>query len=231
MARFAGWDNRDIPQIEGLNFAAATAGTGTDFELMFATIPDLTVGAPTGASFFGAVNNTMKVRNIQLTWGANLTGAATNNFTININQYRAGAAVVNTASATTVSGAGVTTITPTSMAGIYNGQALTFSGGTGATETVYVYNVTSTTFTANFANNHSGGYTIVAAPIATVTYGSGTNDTKWIPRNFGLSGMTQKVIYIQRNDVLTIARVSAGTGLASPAGFIQLDWEPSGPKH
>lgn len=226
MARFAGWDNRDIPQIEGTRFLAATAGTGTDFENIFATVPDLTVGAPTGASFFGDVNNTMTIRSVQLTWEAAITGANTNNFTLNINQYRAGAVLVNTTSSNTIT-SGAFTVTPASMAGIYSGQALTFSGGTGTAETVYIYNVTSTTFTATFANGHSGGYTIVSAPIASITYASGTNASKWVPTAMTI---TQKVNYIQRNDILTVARVSLGTGLASPNGFIQVDWLPSGLK-
>lgn len=230
MARFSSWNNRDIPQIEAVTIAAASAGSAADFETMIGAVPDLTVGVPSGASFMGDQNNTMFIRNIQIVWGANLTGAATNNFTVNINQYRAGAVLVNTTSSTTIT-AGVNTVTPASMAGLYNGQALTFSGGTGAAETVYIYNLTSTTFQALFANGHSGAYTIVSAPLASVTYASGTNDSKWVPRNFGPTTMTQKVNYIQRNDVLTFARVSSNsTGLASPVAIVQIDWIPSGPK-
>lgn len=217
--------NRDIPQIESTRFLAATAGTGTDFENVIGMVPDLTVGAPTGVSFLGTSNNTMSIRNIGITWEANITGTATNFFTLNINQYRAGAAVVSTSSATTVT-AGVNVVTPASMAGIYNGQALTFSGGTGATEIVYVYSVTSTTFTALFANGHSGGYTIVSSPLATISYASGTNATKWVPVTMTL---TQKTNYVQKNDVITVARVSTGTGLASPNGVVQVDWIPGGP--
>lgn len=217
--------NRDLPQLEILGFAAATAGTGTDFESMLVALPDLTVGAPSGTNLIGTSNNTMYVRNISLTWGANVTGAATNNFTLNINQYRGGALLVNTTSSTTVV-ASTMAVTPASMANIFVGTQLIFSGGTGATETVTVLSVTATTFTATFANGHSGAYAITSAPLATVTYASGTNDTKWTPRTLTV----QKVNEVRKGDVITVARVSAGTGLASPVGMVVLDWVNAGPQ-
>lgn len=218
--------NRDLPQLETLNFAAASAGSASDFESMIVTVPDLTVGAPSGTSLMGTQNNTMFIRNISITWGANLTGAATNNFTLNINQYRAGAAVVNTSSATTVT-AGTMAVTPASMAYIFVGTQLVFSAGTGATETVTVLSVTATTFTATFANGHSGAYTIVSAPLATVTYASGTNDSKWVARTL----TTQKVNEIRKGDLITVARVSSNaTGLASPVGLVCIDWDNAGPQ-
>lgn len=219
--------NRDIPQLEATRFLAASAGSATDFENVLGMVPDLTVGAPSGVSFMGTSNNTMSIRNIGITWEAAITGAATNNFTMNVNQYRAGALVVNTTSATTIT-AGVNVVTPASMAGIYSGQALYFSAGTGAAETVYVYNVTSTTFTALFANGHSSSYTITTPALASITYASGTNASKWVPVTLTL---TQKTNFIQKNDVLTIARVSSNsTGLASPNGVVQIDWIPGGPQ-
>jgi len=218
--------NRDLPALEVLNFAAASAGSASDFESMIAMVPDLTVGAPAGTSFMGTSNNTMYIRNVSITWGANLTGAATNNFTLNINQYRAGAAVVSTSSATTIT-AGTRTVTPASMAYIFVGTQLVFSAGTGATETVTVLAVTATTFDATFANGHSGAYTIVSAPLATVTYASGTNDSKWVPRTLTV----QKVNEIRKGDVLTVARVSSNaTGLASPVGMVCVDWDNAGPQ-
>jgi hypothetical protein len=217
--------NRDLPQLEILNFAAATAGTGTDFESMIVALPDLTVNAPAGTNLIGGTNNTMYIRNISVTWGANLTGAATNNFTLNINQYRGGALLVNTTSSTTVV-ASTMAVTPASMANIFVGTQLIFSGGTGATETVTVQSVTATTFTATFANGHSGAYAITSAPLATVTYANGTNDSKWVPRTL----TTQKVNEVRKGDVITVARVSAGTGLASPVGMVVLDWVNAGPQ-
>lgn len=218
--------NRDLPQLEILNFAAANAGSASDFESMIVALPDLTVGAPSGTNLIGTSNNTMYIRNISVTWGANLTGAATNNFTINVNQYRAGAALVNTTSSTTIT-AGTRTVTPASMANIFVGTQLVFSAGTGATETVTVLAVTATTFDATFANGHSGAYTIVSAPLATITYASGTNDSKWVPRTL----TSQKVNEVRKGDVLTFARVSSNaTGLASPVGMVVIDWVNAGPQ-
>lgn len=68
---------------------------------------------------------------------------------------------VDTTSATTIS-AGSQVVTPVSMAGIFLNQYLDVSGGTGAAETVQVTAVTSTTFTATFANGHSGAYHITS---------------------------------------------------------------------
>ena len=218
--------NRDLPQLESLRFAAGTAGSANDFENIVTVVPDLTVGAPAGTNMMAGTNNSMYVRNVSITWEANLTGAATNNFTLNVNQYRAGALLVNTSSSTTVV-ASTMAVTPASMNNIYVGVQLIFSGGTGATETVTVASVTQTTFTATFANGHSGGYTITSAPLATITYASGTNDTKWVPRTL----TTQKTNFVQKGDIITVARVSSNsTGLASPAGVLVLDWANAGPQ-
>ncbi len=49
-------------------------------------------------------------------------------------------------------------VTPDSMANIQLNMRLRVSGGTGTAEVVTVSAVTATTFTATFANNHSGAY-------------------------------------------------------------------------
>jgi hypothetical protein len=67
--------------------------------------------------------------------------------------------VATTSATTIVAGNGVVVI-PASMANITVGRMLNFNGGTGAAEDALVKSVTSTTFTADFVNNHSGGYTI-----------------------------------------------------------------------
>lgn len=71
-----------------------------------------------------------------------------------------GAAIVNTTTTTAVSAAGAVVITPASMAGIQVGRALAVYGGTGTAEVVSVTAVTATTFTATFANTHSGTVTL-----------------------------------------------------------------------
>lgn len=66
-----------------------------------------------------------------------------------------------TTSTTAVSAPGSTVITPASMAAINVGDWLNIFGGTGTAEYVQVTAITSTTFTAVFANTHSGTYNIV----------------------------------------------------------------------
>ncbi len=73
-----------------------------------------------------------------------------------------GATVVNTTTTTAVASAGAATITPASMVGITLGRALAIYRGTGTAEVVTVTGVTSTTFTATFANTHSGTNTLVS---------------------------------------------------------------------
>jgi len=67
---------------------------------------------------------------------------------------------VATTSVTTITAGSNVVVTPVSMANITVGRWLNFSGGTGTFEDVLVKSVTDTTFTADFVNNHSGGYTI-----------------------------------------------------------------------
>jgi hypothetical protein len=69
--------------------------------------------------------------------------------------------VATTSSTTITAGPGVV-VTPASMANITVGRWLNFSGGTGTFEDVLVKSIDTVggTFTADFVNNHSGGYTI-----------------------------------------------------------------------
>ena len=67
---------------------------------------------------------------------------------------------VATTSSTTITAGNGVVVTPDSMQNITAGRWLNFNGGTGSAEDVQVLSVTSTTFTANFVNNHSGAYTI-----------------------------------------------------------------------
>lgn len=218
--------NRDLPQLEGINLnAQAGAGSGADYEHAIVALPNLAQGAPSGTS--GEYpTNAMTIRWIQITFEANLTGVATNNVTYNFNQYRNGAVPVNTTSTTTIV-AGQQTVTPASMANISVNSQLVFSGGTGATETVVVQSVNNSagTFTATFANGHSGAYTIVSAPLATITYSNGVNATKWVPVQ-----LKANTNYIAPGDVVTIQRLSNGTGLATPALTVTIDWANAGPQ-
>lgn len=219
--RFVG-RNRDIPQFESYQGAAASGGTGADFEYPIVAMTDLTLNAPSGAAG-DIVSNTMSVRACILTFMAAITGSDTHNCTFNFVQYRGGAILVNTTSSTTIT-AGTNTVTPASMANLYNGQQLVFSGGTGAKETVVIYNLTSTTFQANFANGHSGAYTITSAPLATTTFKNGVNASAIVPIQF-----PRVINYIRGGDVITIQRVSNdSTGLATPIFDARIDWIGSG---
>lgn len=168
--------HRDIPQLPTINLNNSVAGgAGTDFEHVIYVTPDLTKDISAGEAGDMAINF-MNVRYVILIFEAALTGVITNNFTLNVFQKRAGALLVNTASATTVV-AGSNVVTPTVMTNILPNSRLTFASGTGATETVTVQSITATTFTATFANGHSGAYTIQSAPLATVTYSTTTSAT------------------------------------------------------
>src|SRR5947209_3573299 len=129
---------RDWPQLETATVAGATAGTGTDYEKIVFTLPNLATNATSGTA--GEVPlNAQAIRFISIITEAAITGAATNFMSLNIRQYRAGTLVkqINTTSATTIS-SGSQVVTPASMAGIQLNTELVFSGGTGATETVIV---------------------------------------------------------------------------------------------
>lgn len=101
------------------------------------------------------------------------------------------AQVVNTTSATAIS-PGVATVTPASMSGITVGQQLFLYGGTGAptnSETTTVTAVTGSTFTATFAQAHSGAYVISGE-----TYTWTTMDTEV---NLALSTGMQVVLTLE----------------------------------
>lgn len=284
--------HRDVPALPTINVNLSVAGgVSTDFEHVIYFTPDLTMFQASGETGDMPIN-AMNVRLAILSFEAALTGVATNNFTLNFIQRRAGNILVNTTSATTVTGAGTATITPASMANISLNSRLVFSGGTGATETVVVsaVNFTGGTFTATFANNHSGAYTIQSAPLATVTYATTTSATTVVagvntvtPASMasiyvgsrlqfsGGTGATEVVLVtsvtattftanfanghsgaytiaiaelafvnhqfyvpmgpfnaILPGDVVTLQRISNGTGLANPALTVGLDLVPTG---
>jgi hypothetical protein len=85
-------------------------------------------------------------------------------FHINATQATAAAIGNNvaTTSSTTITAGSNVVVTPASMNNIVAGRYLNFSGGTGTFEDVLVKSVDTGagTFTADFVNNHSGGYTI-----------------------------------------------------------------------
>lgn len=219
--------NRDLPQLEGINLNSQSAsGSGADYEHAIVTLPNLHQGAASGTAGMQA-DNSMVVRWCMLTWESALTGAATNNVTLNFLQRRGGSLLTNTTSSTTIAAAGSATITVGASGAVncYVGQYLNISGGTGTAETVVVtaYNAVANTITANFANTHSGTYNVVSAPLATITYANGTNDSALVARQIAAVPNV-----IKPGDTLTIQRVSNGTGLATPAALVQVEWIETG---
>lgn len=154
---------------------SASAGSASDYEHIIATVPDLTKLAVSGQAG-DLPQNAMQLRLVAWTTEANLTGAATNNFTWQVLQKRAGVLLVSTTTTTAVSSAGAVAITPAAMTNIFVGTALLVDTGASA-ETVVVTAVTSSTFTATFANTHSSTWNIVSAPLATVTYATTSSST------------------------------------------------------
>jgi len=212
--------HRDYP----LGFPAfyvpsAAAGSAADYEHVLGVVPDLTKLAGTGQA--GALPlNDLRARLVNIITEATLTGAATNNFTWQVLQKRAGALLVSTTTSTAVASAGSVEITPGSMANILKGTALLVDTGASA-ETVIVTAITSTTFTATFANTHSSTWNVVSAPLASVTYASGTNETALVPHEIATQYTANS---IHPGDIITFKRVSSNsTGLASPAVTVQLD--------
>lgn len=291
--------HRDIPLGPSLLIPAASAGSASDYEHIVHIVTQLAQGASSDTVSDLPLNE-VNVRNVLLCFEAGITGAATNNFTLDLWQKRAGALLVNTTppvsttASTSVGSAGSATITPASMANIAVGTQLYISGGTGTAETVTVSAVTGTTFTATFANTHSGTYnitsvstitaaglqsytpasmanivvgtllvisggtgtaetvtvsavtttsftatfanahsvnfTIQSAPLASVTYASGTNETALVPHQLAIPILTANAL--QPGDIVTLARVSSNsTGLASPAFTVELDLVPAGIGH
>lgn len=214
--------HRDIPFGPGKQIASATAGSATDYEHVLAVVPDLTKLAGSGQAGDLPIN-AMALRMIVLVTEANLTGAATNNFTWNVLQKRGAALLVNTTTSTAVGSAGAATITPGAMTNIFVGTALLVDAGASA-ETVVVTAITSTTFTATFANTHSSTWNVVSAPLASITYASGTNETALTPHH--IKALAPNILL--PGDIITFQRVSSNaTGLASPATMVQLDWAPA----
>lgn len=206
-----------------LSIAAAGAGSGSDYEHPLFTVPDLTQGVPSGLS--GALpQNQLRIARAIIVPEAAIAGVATNNFTWQLNQYRAGAVLVNTTLNGAVSAGANVTVTPTSIANIVPGMMLTFSGGTPETAMVQSVNYAAGTFVCNLVNGHANGSALVSPPVtSSVTFASGTNATKFVP--IQLAAIPNAILLPK--DVVTIARVSAGTGLASPAATVLLELTPA----
>lgn len=90
---------------------------------------------------------------------------------------------INTTLGTAVTGGQISTVTPAAMTNILPGCALVVDSG-GPQEVVYVISVTKTTFTAFFANSHTGTAAVVSNA---VQGGINANSTATITRSFATS--------------------------------------------
>ncbi|HEY7416955.1 MAG TPA: hypothetical protein VH593_17345, partial [Ktedonobacteraceae bacterium] len=91
---------------------------------------------------------------------------------------------------------------------------------------VIVQSVSSTTFSAVFANSHSGTYNIAQSALASVAFKNGTNASAYTATTYNIPRSTNIIL---GGDVITIQRVSNdSTGLATPAFKAIIDWAPSG---
>lgn len=222
--------NLDLQQIETYALPAITAGSAADVEHAIGYVSDLTVGSPSGTSGFQAYN-AQQIRYFTLVWEATMTGQATNFFTMQFKQYRAGALLTNTTSSTAVASAGSVQITVGSgkANNCYIGQYLDISGGTGTAETVQVtaFDSNANKITAVFANTHSGTYNVISTPLASLAYSStGVTDSAWNPRQ-----LTALPNSLKPGDVITVKRLSNNaTGLASVAVTAGYEWVCAGPQ-
>lgn len=203
---------QDIPFVEGANFAAVTATT--DYEHPILVIPDLTVGASTGAASMYAGND-LYLRYLSIVPESSITGAATNNCILGFRQYRAGAALnlismQNTGAITAGSGVVVTPKTGTLNKNIQIGTILHIAAGGGTAEDVIVTARTATTFTATFAYNHNASTAITGTYLAAVWYnGSGVTETAYTAHQ-----LTPIANQFLPGDVLTFQHIHYGTGLS-----------------
>ena len=226
--------NRDWPQLESVACAAASAGSAADYEHQLCILTNLATGASSGTAGTLPIND-ITVRGMLISTEAAITGATAHFMSYCLRQYRAGVLVptVNTTSATTISASSMA-VTPASMANIQVNSLLYISGGTGTAETVVVTAITATTFTATFAQSHSGAYTIVCNNIASMTFNATSITTAAYTPVALLPGTSSNGttflsgIVLQPGDMLTLQRLSNDvTGLASPITFAQIEWVPA----
>lgn len=94
---------RDVPICFNENFLASAAGSGTDFEYPLVAIPDLRQLVTAGFAGLG-YKNMVKLRDVLIVPSAAITGQNTNNFTLNVNWWRAGVKIGTVATITFASG-------------------------------------------------------------------------------------------------------------------------------
>lgn len=125
-----------------------------------------------------------------------------------------------TTSSTAVAAAGAATVTLASGTNFATGLSSLYiwGGSGGVAEAVVITAVSSFTATATFAQAHSGAYTVQS--------GSAPLTGNAAPFNYVPSNVPFE---FREDDVISITRISnSATGLASPAGVVNVEWVPSG---
>ncbi len=118
---------------------------------------------PPARPFFSGVTTELKYTNAASVASIAALGVRIVRLQAHNAAVEASSQLVNTTSATAITGTGSQVVTPLDMTNITVGQQLFLYGGTGSpqnSETVTVTAVTGTTFTAPFTQAHSGAYVI-----------------------------------------------------------------------
>jgi len=100
------------------------------------------------------------------------------------------------------------------MSNVVPGMSLNIAAGGGTAETVVVQSVTATTFTATFGFSHSTGTAVTSTPLASITYSAATVISQ--ANNAVLFNPVQINNILLPGDVVTVARTTTGTGIATP---------------
>jgi hypothetical protein len=224
--------NRDWPLTVCQRLPAVAAGSAADMEAALWLVPDLTQLVPADAGGNGDTPiNSVRLRLMAAVPEATITGAATNYFTWNIRQYRAGTLVnqVNTTLTAAITATGAQAIAVASLQNIMVGTVLNIAAGGGTAETVTVTAISTanSTFTATFGFTHTSGTAVTGTNLATIAFVNGVNAAAYTP--LWLTATFATINTIKGGDVLTVQRVSPNvTGLATPAASIWLEWVPTG---
>jgi hypothetical protein len=194
----------------------STAAQTVAFASATGVVAGLALGVGTGATFEIVYVQSVSGSNVTAVFlNSHLAGAAATSILVPFEPVAflpAFGPATTTSSSTVASGSHA--MTPASMLGIHVGDSLLVDTvASTVQETVVVTAVTNTTFTATFANAHSGSN----YPVVTALDVFGKPLLANGPR-----------CEIRPHDVITYNRVSNDTtGIATPVGLLQIEWVPS----
>jgi hypothetical protein len=197
-----------------LNGAVAAGATSATLTSATGVVVGMALGVDSGTSFevvyVQAVSGNVITANF--TKAHNSAVAVTTVLVPNLPITMISATGPANTTASTAIAPGSVTVTPASMYGIHVGDYLVVDTGT-PQEVVQVTAVTMTTFTATFANSHSGTYAITTAVDV-----------------YGKARLANGMRYeLQPTDTIGMTRVSNNaTGLATPLTAVLVEWLPAG---